>query len=184
MCSLPATKNGSAVETTAQFKIQDLTPRFSRHIAGARSSVATGDSKAAEEHVRAMANDVLRSARVYNPMRPIDHEAARAAVRPIRGVRSSVWLDHENLVVMVDGAKHRNMAMIDQVCLALEPLGDTLSVVINIQDVTATTPDGATTLSRNCQLREGERAFMQKKREVDVVSKELRETFKGQQERD
>ena len=156
---------------------------MARHIAGARSSVATGDSKAAAEHVRAMANDVLRSARVYNPMRPIDHEAARAAVRPIPGVRSSVWLDHENLVVMVDGPGHRNMAMIDQVCLALEPLGDTLSVVINVQDVTATTPDGATTLSRNCQLPEGQRAFMQKKREVDVVSKELHETFKGQQER-
>jgi hypothetical protein len=163
---------------------QPVSPaKMARHIAGARSSMAAGDSKAAEEHVRAMANDVLRSARVNNPMRPIDHEAARAAVSPIPGVRSSVWLDHENLVVVVDGARHRSMAMIDQVCLALEPLGDTLAVVINVQDVTATTPDGATTLSRNCQLPEGQRAFMQRKRAVDVASKELRETFKAQQGR-
>lgn len=28
MFTLPATKNGFAVETTAQFKIQDLTPSF------------------------------------------------------------------------------------------------------------------------------------------------------------
>ena len=79
---------------------------------------------------------------------------------------------------MVDGAKHHNMAMIDTVCLALEPLGDTLAILVNIQYVTATTPDGATTLSRNCQLPEGQRAFMQKNREVDVVSGELHETFK------
>ncbi|MEO8460371.1 MAG: hypothetical protein ABI451_07575, partial [Dokdonella sp.] len=68
-----------------------------------------------------------------------------------------------------------------KVCLALEPLGDTLAVVVNVQDVTAHTPDGATTLSRNCQLQEGERAFLQKKREIDAVSAGLRDTFKKQQ---
>lgn len=156
---------------------------LARHITGARASAALGDSKAAEAHVRAMANDVLRSARVRDPFRPIDRESARTAVRALPGVRSSIWLDHENFVVMVDGARHRNMAMIDRVCVALEPLGDTLAIVVNVQDVTATTPDGATTLSRNCQLPEGQRAFMQKKREVDVVSGELRETFKKQQGR-
>jgi hypothetical protein len=155
-----------------------------RHIVGARTSAALGDTNAAEAHVRAMANDVLRSARVYDPSRPIDHEAARTAVRPLPGVRSSVWMDRENFIVMVDGASYHSMQMIDKVCLALQPLGDTLAVVVNVQDVTATTPDGATTLSRNCQLPEGQRAFMQKKREVDVVSKELRDTFRKQQGRE
>lgn len=37
---------------------------------------------------------------------------------------------------MVGDARHRSMDMIDQVCLALEPLGDTLAVVVNVQDVT------------------------------------------------
>lgn len=175
----------SASETTEARPEQAGQPvnplRLAKHVAGARTSAALGDTKAADEHVRAIANEVLRSARVSDPYRPIDREAARSAVRPLPGVRSSVWLDHENFIVMVGGANYRNMKTIDQVCLALEPLGDTLAVVVNVQDVTATTPDGATTLSRNCQLPEGQRAFMQKKREVDVVSKELRETFKGQQ---
>jgi len=106
---------------------------------------------------------------------------ARTAVRPLPGVRSTVWLDAANFVVMVDGAQHRSMDMIDRVCLALEPLGDTLAVVVNVQDVTAKNPDGAMTLSRNCQLPEGQRAFMQAKRQVDVASPELRRTFRAQQ---
>lgn len=151
------------------------------HIAAARVSAAQGDTTAAETHVRAIANDVLRSARVYDPSRPIDHEAARAAVSPVAGVRSAIWLDHENLVVMVDGQQHRSMAMIDQVCLALEPLGDTLAVVVNLQDATAKNGDEAETLSRNCQLADGQRAFMQRKRQVDVVAPELRKRFKEMQ---
>ena len=151
------------------------------HIAAARVSAAQGDTTATETHVRAIANDVLRSARVYDPSRPIDHEAARAAVSPVAGVRSAIWLDHENLVVMVDGQQHRSMAMIDQVCLALEPLGDTLAVVVNLQDATAKNGDEAETLSRNCQLADGQRAFMQRKRQVDVVAPELRKRFKEMQ---
>lgn len=154
---------------------------MARHVTAARVAAATGHSREAEQHIKAMASDITRSTRMADPMRPINAEAARAAARAIPGVRSAIWLDRANLVVMVAGAQHRSMDMIDEVCLALEPLGDTLAVVINVQDVTATTPDGAHTLSRNCQLGEGERAFLQKKREVDVVSKELRETFKGMQ---
>jgi hypothetical protein len=50
------------------------------------------------------------------------------------------------------------MAMIDRVCVALEPLGDTLAVVVNLQDATAKNGDEAITLSRNCQLPEGQNA--------------------------
>jgi hypothetical protein len=88
-----------------------------------------------------------------DPSRPINHEAARTAVRPLQGVQSSVWIDRSNLLVMVGGGRYRSMATIDRICLALEPLGDTLGVVVNPQDVTATTSEGADTLSRNCQFR-------------------------------
>ena len=85
--------------------------------------------------MNAIAHDLTRSMRVPDVSRPIDHEAARAAVRPLAGVRSAIWLDQTNFVVMVNGAEQRSMGMIDRVCLALEPLGDTLAVVVNLQDV-------------------------------------------------
>ena len=151
------------------------------HIAGARVAVATGNTRAAQQHLDAVGKDFIRSARIADPGRPIDHELARATVRPLAGVRSAVWMDAANLIVMVDGARYRSMQTIDEVCLALEPLGDTLAVVVNVQDVTATTTDGATTLSRNCQLEEGQRALLQSKRAMDVVSPELRAAFKRQQ---
>jgi hypothetical protein len=152
------------------------------HILGARSAVVAGDTRAAEQHINAMANDLARSARIRDVHRPVDHEAARVAVRPLPGVRSSVWIDADNLLVMVDGQKFRNMDMIDQVCLSLEPLGDTLGVVVNLQDVAARNGDEAETLSRNCQLPQGERAFMQAKRQVDAVSPQVREQFKKMQQ--
>lgn len=151
------------------------------HMAGARAEIALGDSRAAQKHIEAVAHDFSRSIRLPDATRPIDHEAARAALRTLPGVRTAIWLDRANLAVMVDGAQRRSMQTIDQVCLALEPLGDTLAVVVNVQDVTARNADGATTLSRNCQLPEGERALMQGKREVDVVPREVRERFKEMQ---
>jgi len=151
------------------------------HMAAARANAVVGDQRAVQAHVKAATDDITRSMRIPDSSRPIDHEAARAAVRPIAGVRTSIWLDRTNFVVMVGSQQQRSMAMIDQVCLALEPLGDTLAVVVNVQDVTAKNADGATTLSRNCQLQEGERALLQAKREVDVVPAELRNQFKQQQ---
>lgn len=151
------------------------------HIAGARAALLTGNQHAAQQHVEAMARDVARSARLRDTRRPIDHEAARAVLRPIPGVRSVLWLDADNLAVMVDGQTYRNMDMIDRLCMALEPLGDTLGVVVNLQDAKARNGDEATTLSRNCQLPEGQRAFMQAKRQVDVVAPEVREQFKKMQ---
>lgn len=151
------------------------------HIAAARVDAVTGDAQGAKAHVDAIANDLMRSARVPDVARPIDHEAARAAVRPLPGVRSAIWLDPANLAVMVDGAPHRTMATIDRICAAIAPLGDTLALVVHVQDATAKTADGATTLSRNCQLPEGQFAFFQKKRDIDVVSPGLRRAFKAQQ---
>lgn len=151
------------------------------HLVAARADAILGDTRGAQRHVEAIAHDVGRSARVIDVSRPIDREAARAAVRPLAGVRAAIWLDGANLAIMVDGPLYRTNAMIDTVCATLDPLGDTLAVVVHLQDTTAKNADGATTLSRNCQLPEGERALFQPKRNVDVVSPELRSAFKAQQ---
>lgn len=132
-------------------------------------------------HIQAMHKDMMRSMHLADPSRRIDHESARAAVRPLPGVRSAVWIDNANLLVAVGGAQYRSMTTIDNVCLALEPLGDTLGVVVNVQDVTATTSEGADTLSRNCQLGAGERALFQQKRQVDALDPEVRRGFRAQQ---
>jgi len=132
----------------------------------------------------AAATQFLRQAGAApDPSRPIDHENARAAAKAIAGVRSAFWIDQENFVVMVDGQSHRMMAMIDAVCVALQPLGDTLAVVVNVQDVTAQRADDATTLSRNCQLAQGESAMFRTRRQLDTVSPGLRAQFKQQQSR-
>ncbi|OOG49305.1 hypothetical protein B0E52_01235 [Rhodanobacter sp. C06] len=151
------------------------------HLAGAEAAALTGDQRAVQAHVEAMHHDMMRSMRLADPSRTIDHEAARAALRPLPGVRSSVWIDRGNLMVLVGGAQYRSMAMIDRICLALEPLGDTLAVVVNMQDMTATTSEGADTLSRNCQLGAGERAMLQPKRQVDALDPEVRRVFREQQ---
>jgi hypothetical protein len=151
------------------------------HLAGIEVAGLTGDQRAMQGHVEAMHKDMMRSMHLADPSRRIDHEAARAAVRPLPGVQSAVWIDNANLLVMVGGGQYRSMATIDNVCLALEPLGDTLSVVVNLQDVMATTSEGADTLSRNCQLGAGERAMFQQKRQVDVLDPEVRRVFRAQQ---
>jgi hypothetical protein len=132
-------------------------------------------------HVETMQRDQLRAMRIADATRPIDHEAARTAVRPLQGVQSSVWIDNANLLVLVGGGAYRSMATIDRICMALQPLGDTLGVVVNLQDVAATTSEGADTLSRNCQLRAEERALGQPRRQVDVLDPEVRRVFRAQQ---
>lgn len=151
------------------------------HLVGVEAAALTGDQRAVQAHVEAMHKEMIRSMRLADQSRPIDHEAARSVVRPLQGVSSSVWIDRSNLLVMVGSGRHRTMDTIDRVCLALEPLGDTLGVVVNLQDVTATTSEGADTLSRNCQLGAGERALLQQKRQVDVLDPELRRVFRAQQ---
>jgi len=147
------------------------------HLAGVEVADLSGDQRAMQAHVDAMHQNLMRDMRLADPARRIDPENARAAVRPLPGVQSSVWIDRQNLLVMVGGSQYRSMATIDRVCLALEPLGDTLAVVVNLQNVTATTSEGADTLSRNCQLGAGERAMLQPKRQVDVLNPEVRRVF-------
>jgi len=176
--------DGKTAQTTRQPQQAGLTSPLvtAAHLAGVEAAGLTGDQRVMQSHIEAMHTDMMRSMHLADPSRRIDHEAARAAVRPLPGVQSAVWIDNANLLVMVGGSQYRNMATIDNVCLALEPLGDTLSVVVNLQDVMATTSEGADTLSRNCQLGAGERAMFQSKRQVDVLDPEVRRVFMEEQE--
>ena len=102
------------------------------HLAGIEAAGLTGNQRAMRGHVEAMHKNLMRDMRPADLWRSIDHEAARVAVRPLPGVQSAVWIDNANLLVMVGGGQYRSMATIDNFCLALEPLGDTLSVVVNV----------------------------------------------------
>lgn len=161
---------------------QPLTPlAVAGRIAAVHGAALSGDQRGVQKNAQAFADDFRRSIKLPDPARPIDHEAARAAVRPLAGVRSSVWIDRANLLVMVDGAQYRSVDTIDRVCNVLAPLGDTLAVVVNVQNVAATNSHEADTLSRNCQLPEGERAFLQQKRQIDALDPATRREFEAQQ---
>lgn len=180
-CNDPATKK-AASEQRPQQAGQPLNPlTTARHMVAIEAAAVAGNQHAVQQHLEGMSNDMLRSMRLADPSQRIGHETARATLAKLPGVRSSVWVDSNNLMVLVDGARYRSVAMIDRLCLAMEPLGDTLAVTVNLQDVTATTSVGADTLSRNCQLPMGERPLMQSQRQMDVLDPELRRAFEAQQ---
>lgn len=174
--------NSAAAREQAQ-QDQRVTPlSAAKHVAATRAAALMGDQKAVAQNIQDMSKGVLHDAHIPDASRPINREAARAAVQPLAGVRSVVWIDHDNLLVMVGGAQYRNMDMVNRACGALAPLGDTMGVVVNVQDVTATTSEGADAVSRNCQLPEGQRAFMQPKRQVEALDPATRRAFKAQQD--
>lgn len=151
------------------------------HVAGARWAAVTGDQKGEQRNVDALSKGILRDAHIPDPSRPMPHEAARARIERISGVRSVVWIDHDNLLVLVDGPRLRTMAMVDSVCDVIAPLGDTLGVVVNVQDVTATTSAGADAVSRDCQLPAGQRAFLEGHRQIEALDPKIRSAFEAQQ---
>jgi hypothetical protein len=124
-----------------------------------------------------------RSAQLPDPARPIDPEAARAAARTVPGVRSVVWVDGENLLALVDSNARRSHQTIDEICYQLQPLGDTLAVVVNLQSSAARNGDELEILSRNCQLVPGDRAAMQAQRQIDVLDPALRAEHRASKER-
>lgn len=152
-------------------------------IAALRLSALTGDQDGVRRNMQAMSDDMRRAMKLPDPSRPIDAEAARAAVRDLDGVRSVVWLDHANLLVRPSGADRRTQQTIDAVCRALQPLGDTLAVVVHLQNADPRTRDDTDTLSRNCQLAPGDRAFLQRDRQVDVLDPALRARARADAER-
>ena len=148
--------------------------RTAGHIAGARMSALAGDQQGVQRSINAMSEDMRRAMKLADASRPIDREAARAIARATPGVRSANWIDRSNLLVRVDGAHLRSQQTIDELCIRLEPLGDTLAVVVHLQDAAPATHEGMDTLSRNCQLAEGDHALMQRNRTVDALDPAIR----------
>lgn len=148
--------------------------RTAGHMAGARLSALAGDQAGVQRNMDAMSEDLRRAMKLADASRPIDREAARSIARTMPSVRSANWIDRHNLLVRVDGAQSRSQQTIDDLCVQLEPLGDTLAVVVHLQDASATHPDQMDTLSRNCQLAPGDQAFMQPARTVDALDPAVR----------
>ena len=155
---------------------------------GRDTAAAGGDRQATRDPTGSVEAGVLREAMRRSNQRPdpdrrIDPEAARAAARTVPGVRSVVWVDGENLLVLVDSNARRNHQTIDEICYQLQPLGDTLAVVVNLQSRAARNGDELEILSRNCQLAPGDRAAMQAQRRIDVLDPALRAEYRASQER-
>ena len=151
------------------------------HFAAMQGSAIVGDQEGIRRNLEAMSDDMRRAMRLPDPGRRIDREAARSSVRRVPGVRSVGWVDHENLLVRMESAELRSDRTIDRICLELDALGDTLAVVVSLQNAEARTGEEMQTLSRNCQLRAGERAFMQRRREMNVIPDDIRRQHRAAQ---
>src|SRR5690606_32807569 len=98
-------------------------------MAAIRASALNGDQDGVNRNMQAFSDDFRRSIRLADPARAIDRESARSAIRGVSGVRSVAWVDRENLLVIVSSNEARSYQTIDDICLELEALGDTLGVV-------------------------------------------------------
>jgi len=159
------------------------TLRTAGHLAGARLSALAGDQQGVQRSMEAMSEDLRRAMKLADASRPIDREAARAVARALPGTRSANWIDRHNLLVRVDGAQWRSQQTIDDLCIGLESLGDTLAVVVHLQDAAPATRDGMDTLSRNCQLAPGDQAMFQRARTVDALDPVVRAQHRATVER-
>ncbi|KWS02513.1 hypothetical protein IEQ11_14220 [Lysobacter capsici] len=139
-----------------------------------RAQAFAGDQQGLQENLQGLNHDVSRSIRLADQARKVDRENARVAAKSVKGVNSVVWIDGENLLALVNQNTQRSYDTIDAICTQLEPLGDTLGVVVNLQSRAARTGDELEILSRNCQLPPGERAMMQRNRQIDVLPPEVR----------
>ena len=153
------------------------------HITAARVVAITGNQEGVRKNMEAMTEDMRRAMKLPDAGRPIDPESARAAIRTMPGVRSVAWLDRSNLLVRVTGAEFRSYRFIDQVCQQLEPLGDTLAVVVHLRNANPRTRDEADSLGRNCQLAPGDVALLQRERKVDSLDPAMRARFRADTER-
>lgn len=171
-CSQPTAQESQAKPQQAGETINPLTA--AARIAAVHGATIIGDQEAVQQNMAAFGDDIRKSIKLADPARRVDHESARSAARRVDGVRSVVWLDQENLFAIVSRNDLRSYRTIDEICLELEPLGDTLGVVVNLQSGAARTGDELEILSRNCQLAPGDRALLQRKRQVDVIAPEVR----------
>ena len=151
------------------------------HLASVEAAALSGDQDAGRHQMGQMSNDMRRAMKLPDPSRPINPESARAAAKRVPGVHSVVWMDRTSLLALVDRNELRSMATIDAICGELDPLGDTLAVVVHLQSRVARTGAELETIHRNCQLPEGDRAFLQTVRQVDVIPPEIRAEHAAQQ---
>lgn len=154
---------------------QALDPvKTSERLIKMRQQAFAGDQQGLQRNLEGLNHEVSRSIRLADATRKVDRENARVAAKSVQGVNSVVWIDGENLLALVNQNAQRSYDTIDAICTRLEPLGDTLGVVVNLQSRAARTGDELEILSRNCQLPPGERAMMQSKRQIDVLPPEVR----------
>ena len=180
--ALPGCTQRTAEDPRPQQAGQPLDPvSTAGRIAAMRGQAVLGDKEGLRKNMESLQDDMRRSMKLADGSRPIDHEQARAAVRVVEGVRSVAWIDHANLLAIVDRNERRSYETIDAICLALEPLGDTLAVVVNVQSGAATNGDELEVLSRNCQLAPGDRALLQARRRIDVIDPAIRAQHKAAQ---
>ncbi|TZF86869.1 hypothetical protein [Cognatilysobacter lacus] len=152
------------------------------HLAKVQAAAHAGDQDALRHEMGQMNDDMRRAMKLPDASRPIDPESARAAAKRVPGVHSVVWLDRTNLLALVDRNDLRSMTTIDAICTELDPLGDTLAVVVHLQSRVARTGDELETIHRNCQLAEGDRAMLQAVKKVDVIPPEIRAEHAAQQD--
>lgn len=160
---------------------QPAPTEFAARVLATDAAALTGDRAAVETQLRAAGDNFRRSMKLPDSARPVDHESGRAVAKQVHGVRSAVWLDRENLFAIVEQNEQKSQQTIDEICTQLDPLGDTLGVVVNLQSGAATSGDELEILSRNCQLEPGDRAYLQRTRQVDVLSPAIRAQHKANQ---
>ena len=153
------------------------------HITAVRLSALAGDQDGIGHNVEAMSDDMRRAMKLPDPNRPIDREAARDAVRSLQGVRSVVWLDRTHLLVRVEDVALRTQRTIDVVCTRLQPLGDTLGVVVHLQSATQRDIGDLDALKRNCQLAAGDASAFQVDRSLNALDPAIREQHRINSER-
>lgn len=155
--------------------------KLASEMAKLEGAAILGDQEAVKRSLHNVNEDVRRSLKIADPSRKVDRELARVAAKSVQGVRSVVWLDRTNLFAIVERNEQKSYETIDAICLQLEPLGDTLGVVVNLQSGSARTGDELATLSRNCQLKPGDQALLQRERQVDVIDPAVRAQHRANQ---
>lgn len=175
-CALCAcTKSVEPVERKPEQAGKALDPvKVAAQMAATHAAAITGDQQAVQASMHALNEDFRKSIKLADPARRVDREAARNAAKRVEGVRSVAWVDQTNLLAIVSRNDARSYRTIDAICLELEPLGDTLGVIVNLQSGAALNGDELAVLSRNCQLAPGDRALLQRPRQLDSVDPTLR----------
>jgi hypothetical protein len=172
----------SAPEDRKPKQAEPLSPvRVVARMAAMEAASATGNRDETRRQMAGFQDEIRQAMRLPNPSQRIDPESARSVVKAMPGVHSVAWLDRDNLLVIVGDNALRSQKTIDAICLRLEPLGDTLGVIVNLKTRAARRPEERGTLSRNCQLAPGEVALFQKKRKDYDPPPEVVAAFRASQ---